>query len=262
MAVDKLVDSTQLDADLTSVANAIRTKGGTSAQLAFPAGFVQAIWDIAGSFNVLSYAKNVNGLFSDLNNCPETVVLDFTGSTTLTTFNGCGFRSTGLKHLTIKNLISETGVSMSSLGYISDFETVTFEGCNFQPTSLESFGRSAPHLKTVNGEIDCTRLTGTGAMSYWFGTAMENFRIKPNTIMRTSVPGFGNSQSWSHATYISIANGLNPTVTGGTLTLTSDQKTVAATIMGTNQDGTFIEDAQGTLALTDFMTNVKGWTLA
>ena len=46
MAVDKLVDSTQLDADLTSVANAIRTKGGTSAQLAFPAEFVQAIGDI------------------------------------------------------------------------------------------------------------------------------------------------------------------------------------------------------------------------
>lgn len=46
MSVDKLVDSTQLDADLTSVANAIRTKGGTSASLAFPAGFVQAIGDI------------------------------------------------------------------------------------------------------------------------------------------------------------------------------------------------------------------------
>lgn len=43
MAVDKLVDSTQIDADLTSVANAIRTKGGTSAQLAFPSGFVDAI---------------------------------------------------------------------------------------------------------------------------------------------------------------------------------------------------------------------------
>jgi len=43
MAVDKLVDSTQLDADLTSVADAIRTKGGTSAQLAFPSGFVSAI---------------------------------------------------------------------------------------------------------------------------------------------------------------------------------------------------------------------------
>lgn len=43
MAVDKLVDSTQLDSDLTSVANAIRTKGGTSAQMAFPAGFVSAV---------------------------------------------------------------------------------------------------------------------------------------------------------------------------------------------------------------------------
>lgn len=43
MSVDKLVDSTQLDADLTSVANAIRTKGGTSADLAFPSGFVSAI---------------------------------------------------------------------------------------------------------------------------------------------------------------------------------------------------------------------------
>ncbi len=43
MALDKLVDSSQLNADLTSIANAIRTKGGTSAQLAFPAGFVSAV---------------------------------------------------------------------------------------------------------------------------------------------------------------------------------------------------------------------------
>ena len=34
------------DTDLTSVANAIRTKGGTSAQLAFPSGFVSAIGNI------------------------------------------------------------------------------------------------------------------------------------------------------------------------------------------------------------------------
>ena len=46
MALDKLVDSAQLDADLASVADAIRAKGGTSAQLAFPAGFVGAIEDL------------------------------------------------------------------------------------------------------------------------------------------------------------------------------------------------------------------------
>ena len=43
MSIDKAVDSARLDADLTSVANAIRTKGGTSGQLAFPAGFVSAV---------------------------------------------------------------------------------------------------------------------------------------------------------------------------------------------------------------------------
>ena len=46
MALDKLVDSSQLDTDLTAVANAIRTKGGTSASLAFPSGFVTAIGNI------------------------------------------------------------------------------------------------------------------------------------------------------------------------------------------------------------------------
>lgn len=43
MALDKLVDSTQLDSDLSSVANAIRAKSGGSASLAFPAGFVSEI---------------------------------------------------------------------------------------------------------------------------------------------------------------------------------------------------------------------------
>lgn len=46
MSVDKLVDSTQLDSDLTSVANAIRAKSGGSSQLAFPSGFVSEIGNI------------------------------------------------------------------------------------------------------------------------------------------------------------------------------------------------------------------------
>lgn len=45
MAVDMLVDSTALDAALTATANAIRTKGGTSAQIVFDdeTGFAAAI---------------------------------------------------------------------------------------------------------------------------------------------------------------------------------------------------------------------------
>ena len=52
MAYDKAVDSAQLDANLTSVADAIRTKGGTDAQLAFPSGFVSAVQAIKGAGQV------------------------------------------------------------------------------------------------------------------------------------------------------------------------------------------------------------------
>lgn len=41
--VIKLVNATSLDNGLTSIADAIRTKGGTSADLTFPDGFVDAV---------------------------------------------------------------------------------------------------------------------------------------------------------------------------------------------------------------------------
>ena len=47
MAVDKLVDSAQLDADLSLIADAIREKGGTSSEFAFPSGFVSAVGNIS-----------------------------------------------------------------------------------------------------------------------------------------------------------------------------------------------------------------------
>lgn len=46
MAVDKLVDSSQLDSNLTAVANAIRNKTGQTGQLTFPTGMVNAIASI------------------------------------------------------------------------------------------------------------------------------------------------------------------------------------------------------------------------
>ena len=48
MAIDKLVDSAQLESDLTSVADAIRAKTGGTADLQFPADFVSEIGSISG----------------------------------------------------------------------------------------------------------------------------------------------------------------------------------------------------------------------
>lgn len=64
MALDKLVDSTQLDADLTSVANAIRTKSGGSSQLAFPTGFVSEIGAIPSGGGETVYVSSTGLLYT------------------------------------------------------------------------------------------------------------------------------------------------------------------------------------------------------
>lgn len=71
MAVDKLVDSAQLDSGLTQVANAIRTKGGTSESLAFPSGFVSAVESIpSGSATITDgiviKARNADGFATSI----------------------------------------------------------------------------------------------------------------------------------------------------------------------------------------------------
>lgn len=43
MAYDAFVDASQLNSDLTSIANVIRSKGGTTATLAFPSAFISAV---------------------------------------------------------------------------------------------------------------------------------------------------------------------------------------------------------------------------
>ncbi len=64
MAVDKLVDSVQLDADLTSVADAIRLKSGGSSPLSFPAGFISEIANIPAGGGGLPETLIGNGTFN------------------------------------------------------------------------------------------------------------------------------------------------------------------------------------------------------
>ena len=82
MAVDKLVDSSQLDNGLTSVANAIRTRGGTQASLAFPSGFVSAISSIPNVYAVSDEGKVVSG-GALVSQTPTSVTQNGTVDTTL-----------------------------------------------------------------------------------------------------------------------------------------------------------------------------------
>ena len=58
MAYDKVVDSASLDSKLTQVADAIRTKGNTSADLQFPSGFISAIPNIVIISRVIQISNN------------------------------------------------------------------------------------------------------------------------------------------------------------------------------------------------------------
>lgn len=126
MAVDKLVDSVQLDSDLTSIANAIRTKGGTSAQLVFPTGFVDAIDAIetgGGDVDLFVSSGPFNG---DLSFDVTKVGLVFRGATgnyslafpNVTSFIGTqNFSSQGITSLRLPNY---TGTLPSELFYKSN----------------------------------------------------------------------------------------------------------------------------------------------
>ena len=82
MALDKLVDSTQLDSDLTSVANAIRAKSGGSGQLAFPAGFVSEIQSITGGWSIDGFLNRTEPTGEiTINTVPKVTLASYTGLT-------------------------------------------------------------------------------------------------------------------------------------------------------------------------------------
>lgn len=119
MAVDKLVDSTQLDSDLTSVANAIRTKGGTSASLAFPAGFVSAVQAIptgggaslqSGTFTLATNGKNVS---LELEDASFTHFFAYDGNPTAPDPTAGGWKTTTMLY------VPDVGLSKSMAVYTS-----------------------------------------------------------------------------------------------------------------------------------------------
>ena len=99
MAYDKVIDSAKLDADMTTVADAIRSKGGTSEALAFPAGFVSAI-------EAIEAGGGGDGVIVE--QATPTIKVDYNGKITATAIQEAGQVEAGVKTATYQ---------MSTLGY-------------------------------------------------------------------------------------------------------------------------------------------------
>ena len=261
MALDKFVDSAQLDSDLEDVADAIRAKTGGSSQLAFPNGFVSEIESI--SSGVASYGiTEISCAYTAQNN--NTVKAILPSLNTLTLVKSSSAYSVDIDTLG-KAVVHSTTASSSSKCPV---KKIDLHGANLQiGASASSYGlRYNNQLTEVNAKCVTpitsvsNQFTGASALTtiYW----QENAQVVSLNISACPL----NQDS-----LVSIANGLKEG-SSLTLTLSSARKTMCDSIMGTVEEvldeeqqvdhHKFVVDANGTTTLTSFITTTKGWTLA
>lgn len=116
--------------------------------------------------------------------------------------------------------------------------------------------------------LDFSSVTNADGSNYWGAAQIQHeaqdfyVRYVPNSLhvnhMLAAFPSFSDDS------LVSIANGLR--AGANTITLHADMKARAAALVGTvRNNGTYDEftiDANGTTTLTQFITTVKGWTIA
>ena len=297
MAVDKLVDSTQLDADLTTVANAIRTKGGTSASLSFPQGMADAIDAIptGGGEAWISQSLSSRWAWAVF---PDNYELDYDCSSFDSQLQGgiwypiplnsAFSNARHLKIITLQNLY-KTSPSASTANQTTNFsnfalhdsyygayterlEEVHIPNDTLYPSTAGSAFYNRSHLRIVDILFDMSKMNGYNYGYNWSGmfsgcTALEEVRFVPNSLlwMNTSYQLFNVSQNLSDDSLVSIANALadGSTSPAANLKLLSTPYARCSTLMGTvDGDNLFVKnEVSGTVSLADFITNTKGWTL-
>ena len=146
MAYDKVVDSASLDSKLTQVADAIRTKGNTSADLQFPSGFISAIQAIQTGIELQ-------------------IIVTVTSGATVTATKGSKVVSGTAVNGTCTLTVPEAGtwsVKATHNGQTSDTKSVTF---------TDSYALSLSFASAVLNDNDWSKIksvsdAGQGA-NYW-----------------------------------------------------------------------------------------------
>lgn len=158
MSINKIVNSTRLDQDLESVANAIRTKGGTSAELEFPSGFVSAVQAIpSGGGTTIA-----NGIvFDSLDSAGKPTAVTYYGEVlNIWQFNGNMYGGmwkplTSVTCKNVKRVGKESFAGLTNLQFISGLfsDGLLFigEGC-FKTSNLPKNIILPSTLETTQGD--------------------------------------------------------------------------------------------------------------
>ena len=199
------------DTNLTAVANAIRTKGGTSAQLEFPDDFVSAIGDIqtGGGMTVEPLSVTENGTYTAPTGkaySPVTVNVSGGGTDTLLAlenntltswtstaaavgtylfYNKTALTSVSYPNATVVGqnaFYNCAGLKTVSLPSVTRFELSAFYGCS----SLESITINPSFAGTGQGAAfrGCSSLT---VFDWRYGSSIQSNQFKECTKLATVI---------------------------------------------------------------------------
>lgn len=273
MAVDKLVDSSKLDACCTAEANAIRAKTGDSASLTYDwsnsKGFADEIGAINSAPSWLSIVTNFRfGSPYDPPTLPENLEI-YTENLSLLTQMFQNTTTTNCKTIKIKS-----DVSIKEMGYAFNrrFPTdciITIDAdlsqCKSYQNCFDAQISGNPHASTIIANIDFSGITSQNNVNGMFNNnaSIANITFVPNTLQYNL--SLNKASNLTTASLVSLGNCLKA-VSGKTLTLHATPKDNLSNIMGTvTNNGTydlFTLDAGGSVTLLSFITTTKGWTVA
>ena len=200
MALDKLVDSSELDSGLTSIANAIRTKGGTSASLSFPSGFVDAISAIptgGGGITVVDTTDEHGGTIREI------TAVDLSGDTVTAAHLESGYTAHDATGRAITGLLVPGGNSPVVIG---TFTTSVSEAGAVKSVTVNYSGTGHPVSILVYPVEGANDPNGTiGASKDIYGTiffvAIKNYLTGNNANPIYNSGGEENNKGYTYDRY-------------------------------------------------------------
>lgn len=280
MAYDKVVDSAALDAAMTDIADAIRTKTGKTD----PMTIEQMPSEIEGISGGGGGEVDENWKYSDKMtfanvNVPE---LGDTFEVTLppnqTDFSSVFGRYSRFKHFIVHSNAQPTSMwSMFRLANDGGVYTVTLDFDTSKVTTyrdcfIMSVGAYGANFTTINGVIDFTSVTQTSALAGMFNSAtqLQDVTFAANTLsISLNVVAIGNINDTS---LLSLINCLKdrtgedaPTLTVNSAWKTADTGRLYVSYVKLNADtGLYVlceQTDEGAMTMSDAITS-KNWTIA
>lgn len=252
---------------LTTYANEVT--GGSDTNLSDAVHTLASGYGQGSGVNYLDSATRLSNIYNSSHNMPQRIEfspIELTETGDNGYFVVRAYEEDKIYKATIDLIIHFQQSTPFSLKYFLfqayGIKTVTFTGNLSYVTDYNSIFDYDNNIESVDALFDFTSCTADQNLCL-SGRAnnITEMRFKENTAsvsINISHIGGGNM---TDATLISISNCL---VAGAakTLSLHATSKARCSTLIGNNDNGTFVADENGTMSLADFITTVKGWTLA